>query len=409
MALLLIDLDNFKEVNDTVGHSFGDELLLKYSKDLKALIRNKDFVARLGGDEFAVIVEESDAQNWALELSNEIVRNAENSPIIVDGHQFSTASSIGISVYPQDGENAESLMANADLALYRAKEDQKCKNIFFAPEMRSRLLQRRKIESDLDVALTESQFRLFYQPQFRLRDDKFVGIEALIRWQHPERGLIPPSQFMDVVNAGTISDRVGYWVLETACRQAQVWNQMGYPLRTGVNLSQSQFRSINLVQIVQDVLYRTELPNSLLELEVTENILLEQEKHAEEILHELRLHGVSIAFDDFGTGYASLSYLKNFPLDRIKIDRSFVRDIFTDRDSQAIVRAILALSKLMNLEVIAEGIENKMTLELLEKLDCTEGQGYYFGKPMEAWEIELMLNNGMCISDKFTQLRATAL
>ena len=391
-ALLLIDLDNFKEVNDTLGHNIGDQLLCEFAEFLIDLKREGDIVARLGGDEFAVITECEDEVSWGIELADKICRLFWNENKIIDGHQFEVSSSIGISIYPTDGKTPQKLLANADLALYRAKATEGTPSILFQPEMRQTLVERRKLEAELREAVKRGEFRLFYQPQICLSSGRLIGVEALIRWEHPDRGIVSPDEFMEVVNAGTISDLVGRWVLENACKQGQNWNIQGHNVRMGVNLSPSQFKSINFLNIVQDVLDSSGLPPSFLDLEITENILLDEEKYAVEILTRLRKMGISIAFDDFGTGYASLTYLKLFPLDRIKIDRSFVKDLLINQDSTSIVLAIISMAKLMNISVIAEGIEDQLTLRFLKENSCDEGQGYFFGEPVDANEIDLMLH-----------------
>jgi len=296
--------------------------------------------------------------------------------------------SIGAAIYPQDGRTADELLSNSHLAFCRAKTIRRGHHLMFESSIRQELEQRLTLEAELALAVERNEFELFYQPQVRLVDGGLIGAEALIRWHHPVRGLVPPGEFMPVVNATSISEPIAAWVLETACRQARTWELAGHRLRVGVNLSPSQLLSGDLADSVAEILGATGLAPSLLELEVTEDILLLDEQQMLDTFEKIQELGVRIVFDDFGTGYASLSYLKKFPLDGLKIDRSFVIDLIANSDDAAIVGTTVALSKQMGLSVIAEGIESQASADLLVGMGCEEGQGYYFGRPVPATEFD---------------------
>ena len=388
VALLVMDLDKFKQINDTLGHAYGDQVLCAVAKQLTNLVEDTGLVARLSGDEFAVVVSGTDVANKAEKLADRTTLAFAEIPLSIDGRQHRVKISIGVAIYPEDCGTADELLGNADLALYRAKAEGRGGHVFFEPEIRDKLEMRLSLEAELGRAAENGEFELFYQPQVNLADRRLLGAEALIRWRHPERGLISPEYFMPVVNTSPISESIALWVMETACRQGSVWHQMGHSIRLGVNLSLSQLQVGNLAATVEAILKDTGFLPSLLELEVTENILLEDDAKALEIFRGIRDLGVNIAFDDFGTGYASLSYLKKFPLDRLKIDKSFVRELRAGSEDAAIVGSTISLGKLLGLSIIAEGIEDAATADLLESMGCEEGQGYYFGRPMPAAEFE---------------------
>lgn len=409
MAVLLIDLDNFKEINDTLGHACGDKILFDVAKRLKECAPADSLVARLSGDEFAIVLDNLKDPGEAREVSNRITTKLAKSPFISCDKQFYIDGSIGVAIFPSDGDSVDELLANADLALYRAKEMARGNHVFYCPEIRNSLERRRNLETELRRAVAEKEFELFYQPQVRLSDCAVVGAEALIRWNHPQRGLLAPAQFLKVLNGGVLADEVGQWVLEEACKQARSWHDAGYPLRMGVNLSPSQFRNSDLAVMVDQTLDKTRLSPDMLELEVTENILLGHDDRTAQILGRIRDIGVSIAFDDFGTGYASLSHLKRFPLDRLKIDRSFIRGIAVDPEDATIVKAIISLGKLLGLSVIAEGIEKSDQISLLQEQGCNEVQGYYYGRPMpsELFE-EFISTSGHCLVPEVHDQRTVA-
>lgn len=387
VALLMIDLDKFKQINDTLGHACGDQLLRGVAARLTDLVEGAGPVARLGGDEFAVVIDGTDAIERAKELSKRMSLAFSQTPFAVGARQLRVNVSIGIAVYPKDCGTVDGLFGNADLALYHAKAAGRGGYVVFERAIRDKLESRLLLEADLGRAVEKDEFDLYYQPQVNLKDGKLVGAEALIRWRHPN-GLVLPSDFMPAVNASMISDGIALWVMETACRQGRAWQRNGHDVRLSVNLSPSQFQLGDLAATVASVLRSTGFSPSLLELEVTEGILLEDDERALEIFRLIRNLGVRIAFDDFGTGYASLTYLKKFPLDRLKIDKSFVGKLQSNSDDMAIVGATIGLGKLLGLSVIAEGIEDRHAADLLQSKGCDEGQGYYFGRPMPASEFE---------------------
>jgi EAL domain-containing protein (putative c-di-GMP-specific phosphodiesterase class I) len=309
-------------------------------------------------------------------------------PLMVGTRQHRLKASIGAAVYPGDGRTADELLSNSHLAFCRAKATRRGGHVVFESAIRQELESRLTLEGELASAVERNEFELFYQPQVRLADGGLVGAEALIRWRHPVRGLVSPAEFMPVINTSSMSERIAGWVLETACRQARIWQRAGHDVRVGVNLSPSQLHSGDLASSVAEVLAITGLTPSLLELEVTEDILLLDEQRVLDTFLRIQELGVRVVFDDFGTGYASLSYLKKFPLDGLKIDRSFVLDLRADSDDAAIVGSTIGLSKQLGLSVIAEGIENRATADLLVSMGCEEGQGYFFGRPMPAQAFE---------------------
>ena len=386
-ALLMIDLDKFKQINDALGHACGDQLLRGVAARLSDLVGGDGIVARLSGDEFAVVINGTDVAERAKNLSKRTSLAFSQIPFAVSARQLRVNVSIGIAIYPKDCSTSDELLGNADLALYQAKAAGRSRYVFFERKIRDRLESRLSLEADLGRAVEKDEFELYYQPQVNLEDGKLVGAEALIRWRHPD-GLVLPNDFMPAVNASMISDGVALWVMETACRQGRVWQRKGHDIRLSVNLSPSQFQLGDLAATVASVLRDTGFSPSLLELEVTESILLEDDERALEIFRLIQNLGVRIAFDDFGTGYASLTYLKKFPLDRLKIDKSFVSKLRANSDDMAIVGATISLGKLLGLSVIAEGIEDHATADLLQGRGCDEGQGYYFGRPMPASEFE---------------------
>jgi len=408
VALLMMDLDKFKQINDTLGHACGDQLLCGVAERLSALAEGDCLVARLSGDEFAIVVSGADAVDRAKELAERISLALSESPFTVDVRQLRVSGSIGVATFPRDCATADELLGNADLALYQAKAAGRGGYVLFERGLRAELESRLALEAALARAAEQHEFEMFYQPQVSLETGKLVGAEALIRWRHPDRGVVAPDDFMPVVNGSSISDGIALWVLETVCRQGHQWQQKGFDIRLGVNLSLSQFQSGDLAATVDAVLQDTGFSPSLLELEVTEGILLEDDERALAIFDRIQDLGVGIAFDDFGTGFASLTYLKKFPLDRLKIDKSFVQNLRADSDDMAIVGATIGLGKLLGLSVIAEGIQDRATADLLGSKGCEEGQGYYFGRPMPAAEFEqrFLLNNARLISRLAIEVKA---
>jgi diguanylate cyclase (GGDEF)-like protein/PAS domain S-box-containing protein len=385
-VLLVLGLDGFQQINDMLGHAQGDLVLCGVAGRLTAEAGGAALVARLSGDEFAIAIPSDGLRLGIAEFAERIVQSFDK-PLLAGLRQHRIKVSIGVAVHPEDGSTADELLSNSHLAFCRAKATRRGGHVVFESSIRQELEARLTLEAELVHAIERHEFELFYQPQVRLMDGGLIGAEALIRWRHPRRGLITPEQFMPVVNTSSISDRIAAWVLETACRQARAWEEAGHRIRIGVNLSPSQLQG-DLAGSVADVLQATRLSPSLLELEVTENILLVDELRVLDTFLRIQELGVRVVFDDFGTGYASLSYLKKFPLDGLKIDRSFVLGLLGDSDDAAIVGSTISLSRQLGLSVIAEGIENEASVELLIRMGCEEGQGYFFGRPMPAQAFE---------------------
>jgi diguanylate cyclase (GGDEF)-like protein/PAS domain S-box-containing protein len=387
LALLIIGINNFHQINDIFGLGSGDEALFEIASRLKSTLVGDGLLARLHGDEFAVLLAGDDAAGKAMKLCAEVAEAFDGKAIEIGGRQFHFGVSTGVAVYPRDCASIEELFGCAHLALGRAK-GAKHPFAFFDRGIKEAIQDRMTLEAELARALDCSEFELFYQPQIEIAEQRLIGAEALIRWRHPERGLVSPALFMPVVNASGISDEVGAWVMRTACRQAAAWAQRGHAIRVGVNLSPSMIHSRTLAPLVRRMLAETSLPPNLLELEFTEDILLNDKESALEIFQEVKKLGVRVVFDDFGTGYASLSYLRDFPLDGLKIDRSFVGDLQANSVNAAIVDSTITMAKHLGLSVIAEGIEEPGVAALLTEMGCHEGQGYLFGKPMPVAEFE---------------------
>ncbi|RAI34308.1 EAL domain-containing protein [Rhodoplanes serenus] len=388
VALLIIDLDKFKQVNDTLGHRHGDALLCAVANRLASFVAAPDFVARVSGDEFAVVLIGDTVAARADALMERIASSFAATPLLVCEREMRINVSVGGACAPADAASPEELLANADLALYRAKTAGRGCSVRFEPSFRAEFDQRLELEQGLARALLHEEFELFYQPQIDLATGALAGAEALIRWWHPRRGLLTPGAFMPIANASWVSDAISLWVLRRACRQAAAWSDAGHPIRIGVNLSPSQLLFGDLAATVADILATTGLSPSRLELEVTEDILIADDEAAARTFGQIRQLGVQIAFDDFGTGYGSLSYLKKFAPDRLKIDKSFVHELTIGTDDAAIVRSTIGLGKQLGLSVIAEGIEHADTVGLLRSMGCDEGQGYLFGAPMRAATFE---------------------
>ncbi len=391
MALLFIDLDNFKEVNDSLGHAVGDKLLQSASTILKEIVRQGDTVARQGGDEFLILVEQIDQPQDAALVAEKILERFRK-PFAIDGHELFVSSSIGISIYPEQGENVDTLIKNADAAMYRAKDLGRNGFQYFSDTLTAIAKERQKLQVDLRHALNREEFRLYYQPQIELSSNQIVGMEALIRWEHPQTGLVSPNQFIPFAEESGLIEPIGKWVLFEACRQAVEWQRAGLPaLKMSVNLSARQLTQADIVSQVQQILQISGLDAGYLELEITESMLMENAEQAIHTLNALKSLGVDLAIDDFGTGYSSLSYLKRFPVDKLKIDREFVRDLPGDQEDLAITRAIIALGKSMNLHLIAEGVETPQQFELLLAEGCDQMQGYLFSPAVPSAEMKKLL------------------
>jgi diguanylate cyclase (GGDEF)-like protein/PAS domain S-box-containing protein len=391
LALMFIDLDHFKNINDSLGHDIGDQLLITVAQRLRSVLREIDTVARLGGDEFVIVVPGIVAPEDAAHVAGKVIEVI-GEPLTLAGHVLHTSPSIGIGVFPTDGLDADALMKNADTAMYYAKQDGRNAYHFFTAAMNAAATERLLLETQLRGAIGRNELHLAYQPQVQLSTGGIIGVEALARWNHPERGPITPDKFIPVAEETGMIIPLGAWVLEEACRQAVLWDAQGLPpLRMAVNLSTYQFRDRDLVRHIDDILHRTGLPADRLELEITESAMMKNTGQAEEVLRSLGSRGIHLAIDDFGTGYSSLAYLSRFPLDRLKIDRSFVTDLEQDANNIAITEGIIMLARSLGLAVIAEGIETPTQLDILKNFGCGEGQGYLFGRPMLAEELGNLL------------------
>ncbi|QPF94001.1 bifunctional diguanylate cyclase/phosphodiesterase [Bradyrhizobium commune] len=387
LAVLCLDLDHFKDINDSLGHPIGDALLKEVGRRLKATVGEHDTVARLGGDEFAVVQIGRSEEAAARALAGRLVEVI-SAPYEIDDHQIVIGVSIGISLAPQDGTNPDELLKNADLALYRAKADGRGTYRFFETGMDARAQARRLLEMDLRAALQRDEFQAYYQPIRDVASDRVVAFEALLRWNHPHRGLISPINFIPLAEETGLIIQLGELVLRQACSDAATWpNDIG----VAVNLSPVQFKNPNLIASVTEALEKSGLAARRLELEITESVLLQNSEATLTTLHELRAMGVRISLDDFGTGYSSLSYLRSFPFDKIKIDRSFVSELATREDSVAIIRAVTGLGRSLGIVTTAEGVESDAQLELLRREGCTQAQGYLFSQPRPASDVAMML------------------
>jgi diguanylate cyclase (GGDEF)-like protein/PAS domain S-box-containing protein len=391
MAVIFLDLDRFKYINDSLGHAVGDKLLLSVSQRLLASVRCSDTVSRQGGDEFVVLLSEITNPEDAATSANKMLlavsapHSIENQTVYVDG-------SIGISVYPQDGEDTETLIKNADTAMYHAKEKGRNNLQFFKAEMNLKAVERQSLEGSLRAALERQEFLLHYQPKLNLVTGKITGVEALLRWRHPDRGFVPPSQFVRIAEDCGLIVPIGRWALREACRQARAWQDANLAFkRVSVNLSAVEFRHWDFVESVRTILSESGLEGRYLDIELTERILMEHADSAASVLPKLKMMGVHLAVDDFGTGYSSLSYLRQFPIDILKIDQSFVHQISSVSDKSPVVSAIIAMGKNLDLRVIAEGIETQPQLAYLQSRHCAEGQGYLFSPPLAATQCSELL------------------
>jgi diguanylate cyclase (GGDEF)-like protein/PAS domain S-box-containing protein len=383
-GVLFVDLDRFKLVNDTLGHHVGDELLAQVGRSLKDCVRRDDTVARLGGDEFAVVITDLARPDDAAMVAQKIL-DSFASPFDLDGHETFITASIGIATCPNDGEGAQALLKCADAAMYRAKESSRNAFCFYTAEMNARATSKLRLNTDLRRALERREFLLHYQPKVDLATGNMIGMEALLRWQHPERGMVSPLEFIPALEESGLILAVGDWVVAEACRQMRDWSHAGLePAPVAVNLSARQFRRRDLDQVIRHLLSEHGLPASLLELEITESSLMEDPKDAIRQLQVLREAGLRISVDDFGTGYSSLSYLTRLPLSTLKIDRAFVSAAISEAGSAAIVKMVIDMAQRLNFEVVAEGIETERHVQFLRANGCAQGQGYHFGRPIPA-------------------------
>lgn len=392
-ALLLLDLDHFKTVNDTLGHDAGDELLTIVGERLNGSVRQGDTLARMGGDEFALLAIDITHPEHAAHLAEKLLEIL-RMPIFVHGRELFVSSSIGITLYPDDAEDVDALIKNADIALYRAKDIGRDNLQFFTQDMNAAILHRLNMESNMRCAIERAEFILHYQPQVDLLSGQIHCVEALIRWRHPELGMVSPAEFIPLAEETGMIVAIGDWVLRTACAQARAWELAGMPMRIAVNLSARQFRQGDLANQIENILRETDLDPRFLEVEMTEGILMEDTEQTSATLDTLHRMGLQVSIDDFGTGYSSLSYLKRLPIDILKIDQSFVRDIHIDPDDRTIVTAIIALAHSLHLKVVAEGVETVEQLDFLRGQSCDTMQGYLFSKPVPPDEVLALFKSG---------------
>lgn len=399
LAVLFIDFDHFKNINDTLGHAIGDELLVKVSKRLKALLRQIDTLSRQGGDEFVVIlpgVSVDDAAHMAKRLLQSIEQ-----PIKLEENELIITASVGIALYPNDGKDIDTLFKCADAAMYLAKQNGRNNYRFFTSEIQSRSARILSLENALRYAQSRGELSLHYQPQISLSDGKIVGVEALIRWHHPEFGMISPVEFIPIAEESGQILLIGEWVMRTAATKMKQWIDMGFPaMSVAVNLSAVQFHHAHLSRLVSTIIDEVKLPPWYLEIELTESVAAQNPLHAIETMNELSQKGIRLSIDDFGTGYSSLSYLKRFKVYKLKIDQSFIRDISVDPEDREIVKTIIALGKSLGLKTIAEGVETKEQLDFLKENGCDEAQGYYFSKPLSVTDLEALLRTPELILQK---------
>ncbi|HEV8076017.1 MAG TPA: EAL domain-containing protein, partial [Candidatus Acidoferrum sp.] len=398
VAVLFLDLDGFKHINDSLGHSIGDRVLQSIAKRLVDSVRDSDTVSRQGGDEFIVLLSEVEGLESAATTVRRLLQVA-TEPHAIDQHDLHVSACIGVSIYPDDGLDVETLIKNADTAMYQAKENGRQSYQFFKPAMNVRAVERQSIEGSLRRALERQEFAVHYQPKINLNTGQISGAEALLRWTHPTRGTVSPAQFIPVAEDCGLILPIGNWVLRAACGQARAWMEAGLPLGAmGVNISAVEFRNEAFLEGVFAILKDTGLDPKFLELELTESVLMKRPESTASILRALRAEGVRVAVDDFGTGYSSLSYLQKFSIDALKIDQSFVRRITTAPDETTIVTAVISMARSLKLRVVAEGVETVKELEFLQAHQCDEAQGYYFSRPVPPEQFAQLLETGISVT-----------
>jgi diguanylate cyclase (GGDEF)-like protein len=401
MAVFFCDLDRFKEINDSLGHSVGDELLKTVSQRIRNCVRTEDTVARFGGDEFTLILQRIEKVDDAAKIAQKILETMKI-PFRVGELELFVSMSIGVALFPSDGRDAETLVKNADTAMYRAKEQGRDNFQIYAPAMNAKALEKLALENMLRKALAQEELVVYYQPLINVKTGRITGLEALIRWHHPELGLLSPAHFISTAEVSGLIVPIGEWVLRNACKQAKLWHRKyGTQMTVSVNLSARQFQQPDLVDQVRAALREAGLPPEMLELEITESSAMQNAENAIHTLRELKALGVKISMDDFGTGYSSLSYLKRFPIDTLKLDRSFVQDLSVDPEDEAIATAVIAMAHSMNLHVIAEGVETEAQLSFLRERHCDTVQGFFFSPPLHPEKFEEF------VSDKREMLHGT--
>jgi len=392
-AVIVLDLDRFKVVNDSFGHRVGDELLREVAQRLKSVVREIDTVARLGGDEFVLIITQSPERDAIQAVASRIIEVMQ-APVRIAGVTIHTSPSIGIAFYPHDASTTETLLAHADAAMYYAKQQGRNNFQYFAPRMNTATQEKVRLESDMHVALEQKQFELHYQPKVNTATGVMHGAEALLRWTHPEHGVIPPSKFIPIAEECGLIGALGAWVVREACRQARAWQLDGLPpLRIAVNISASQFRQGDIVSIIRDALDAVGLEARFLEIELTESVIMSDPEESIAILEKLSTMGVLVSIDDFGTGYSSMSYLRRFPIDKIKIDRGFISEAMSKPDDASIVRAIVSLAHNLRLKVVAEGVESNEQLDFLKTLGCEQYQGYHYSPALPAPQFQALVRS----------------
>lgn len=395
IGVLFLDIDRLKLVNDTLGHPAGDKLLHEVAARLSKIIRGSDTVARLGGDEFVILLTSLEREDQILPLARACAESI-SKPIDIDGKELRVSLSIGISIYPKDGEDINTLLRNADVAMYRAKETGNDFPQFHTNEMNLRVQERLTLENNLRIALEKNEFILYYQPLIDLTTNKIFGVEALLRWQHPKLGIIPPLEFIPLAEEIGLIIPISEWVLRAACIQQVKWHKLGFPtLQIAINVSAQQLKHRNFVEIIKKIIDETKVNPKNIEFELTESILIHNRESINTKLKSLKEMGVNLVIDDFGTGYSSLSYLKLFPIDKIKIDQSFVHYISSDPEDTAIIAAIMSVAKTLKLRVLAEGVENAEQLNFLRNIQCKEAQGYYFSRPLTTENVTEILQKNI--------------
>ncbi|RLJ71615.1 PAS domain S-box-containing protein/diguanylate cyclase (GGDEF)-like protein [Hydrogenivirga caldilitoris] len=381
LAVIFIDIDNFKLINDTLGHDVGDNLLKAFAQRLTSYFPKNTMVARFGSDEFVVVLDTVPSVDFIEDLVAGFVDSV-STPFFIEKQKIYITVTAGISIYPIDGNDPQTLLRNADIAMHHAKELGKSSYKFFTNELNLKVSERFTLQAELRDALEKEEFALYYQPQFELHTNSIVGVEALIRWHHPDRGVILPGRFMPVVEDTDLIIPLGYWVLKKACEDGKRLVEEGFPLKIAVNISAKQLSSENFLQRLKDILNETGFSPEYLEMEITESVLMKNKQQAADILRELKKLGISIAIDDFGTSYSSLNYLKYFPVDKLKIDRSFIGDVISDPNDVAIATTIIAIAHNLGLRATAEGVETEEQLIFLKLWQCDEAQGFYFSPPV---------------------------